>query len=448
MGNLIVKCTNYLRSIENCRKNKGIEYMRKIGSLAVCVAVAMGVECLFAEEERPLMTPQVICAAWDTPKELMACARYVCPSNDARPVLQRAIDEAGRLGVKCVLLSGTYIIDSRSEISKRGALCFWNPEPCQKFYMHENPRFRTLEGAIEPIGWYSGARIVMSQRLYDELSDTEEFSLLYCAGYAVMGRAWILRNLVIKLPDNRKPIIVVDGRFSSALKYNDVWVTGADPRSYNPATCEGLHIPHPKSVAFRGTAGSNNGVLNEWKRLSAMCLGTGFDIGGEHVYCESLEAKNNLYGFAFDCYKGKGSINSPDGQSPFGGCYYPIYCVNLLDEHNMHMPRFGREGHGGAAVPEHESQSITIRGMNIQWPNTCPGRTNMLDAGFLAGRHRATEDQPGSWRGSIEYVIDPGTPRHNVRMSHDPFFESGHGAGIRVRNLLDAPLGEKRPNCP
>lgn len=50
----------------------------------------------------------VVCAAWNTPKELVLRARYVCPSNDARPVLQKAIDEVYDLGVRCVLLKGDY----------------------------------------------------------------------------------------------------------------------------------------------------------------------------------------------------------------------------------------------------------------------------------------------------------------------------------------------------
>lgn len=376
----------------------------------------------------------VIVAASDTASELKAAAKYVCDAKDARPVLQRAIDEAGRLEVKCILLAGTYVIDSRGERSRRGALCFWNDEQKQKFYMHENPRFRTLEGAIEPIGWYSGARIVMSQRLYDELSDDEEFSFLYCDGGGMFSRAWILRNLVIKLPDNRKPIVVVDGRYSTALKYNDVWVTGCDPRSFNPATCEGMNVPHPRSVGFRGTAGSNIGVLNEWKRLSAMGFGTGFDIGGEHVYCESLEAKNNVYGFAFDCYKGKGGIGASDNEKACGGGFYPIVCVNLLDEHNVHMPRFGNASHDGRSQ-ENWAQSVTIRGMNIQWPNSAPGYPDRRAPDFLKGRHRATEAQPGLWRGSIEYVIDHTTPGGGVNLTDEPFFEDGHGRNVEARSL-------------
>ena len=76
----------------------------------------------------------VVVAADDTPDELKSGAVYVCDAADARPVLQKAIDEALRLGVKCVLLGGTYCINSRGERSRKGAICFWNPEKPERFY--------------------------------------------------------------------------------------------------------------------------------------------------------------------------------------------------------------------------------------------------------------------------------------------------------------------------
>ena len=54
----------------------------------------------------------IICAASDTPDDLKACATFVCGEVDARPILQKAIDEASRLRVKCILLKGTYCINS------------------------------------------------------------------------------------------------------------------------------------------------------------------------------------------------------------------------------------------------------------------------------------------------------------------------------------------------
>ena len=49
----------------------------------------------------------IVCAAADSPEAIKAKADFVCDACDARPVLQRAIDEADRLGVSCVLARGT-----------------------------------------------------------------------------------------------------------------------------------------------------------------------------------------------------------------------------------------------------------------------------------------------------------------------------------------------------
>ena len=379
------------------------------------------------------MMYNIICAAADTPEELKRKADFICDAEDARPILQRAIDEADRLDVSCVLLRGTYSINSRGERSSKGAICFYNPEEKKRFYSQNRARYHVLEGAKVPLGWMDGAIVTVGKEFYDSLSDVEPFSLFYSAGNELMGRGLLIRNLVVRLPGNYKPVIVFDGRFAGAVRYEDNWVTAFDPCDVNLATAEGIAVPHPKSVGFRGCAGSNF-YSTEWKNCAVQGFGIGFDIGGEHVYCESLSALYNIYGFAFDCYKGKESIDDSDDKLPKGGCFYPITCVNLLDEHNVHMPKFGNASHNGN-TQEHLAKSITIRGMNLQWPNTCPGYTDRSSANFQDGRHRATESQPGSWRGSIEYVIDHTTYDGGVNLVEEPFFEEGHGIHVRVRSL-------------
>ncbi len=374
----------------------------------------------------------IICATFDTPEELKCKADYICDEVDARPILQRAIDEADRLDVSCILLRGTYIINSHGERSPKGAICFYNPEEPKRFYGQNKARYHVLEGAKIPLGWLDGAIITMGKEFYDSLPDDEQFSLFYSDGNDIFGRGLIIKNLVVQLPGNYKPIIVFNGQYAAAVRYEDDWVTSFDPREVNLATAEGIPVPHPKSVGFRGCCGSNF-YTTEWKNLAVQGFGTGFDIGGEHVYCESLSALYNGYGFAFDCYKGKKSIEDPE-ETRFGISVYPMVCVNLLDEHNIHMPRFGNASHNGKTVENH-AKSITIRGMNLQWPNTCPGHTERLVPEFTIGRHRATEDQPGSWRGSVEYVVDHTSQGGGVNLVEEPFFEDGHGVNVHVRSL-------------
>lgn len=192
-------------------------------------------------------------------------------------------------------------------------------------------------------------------------------------------------------------------------------------------------MPHPKSVGFRGCCGSNY-YTTEWKNLAVRGFGVGFDIGGEHVYCESLSALYNIYGFAFDCYEGKDRIDTQDEAPRRGICMYPVTCVNLLDEHNFHLPKFGNASHCGKTLEKWGSH-ITITGMNIQWPNTCPGCTDRSKPEFYEGRNRATESQIGGWRGSIEYVIDHVEEGGHANIVMEPYFEEGHGVNVRVRNI-------------
>ena len=378
------------------------------------------------------MQIDIICAASDTPAELLSKADFVCDSSDARPILQKAINEAERLGVRCILLRGTYVINSHAEDYERGAICFYNSEPTYFFYSQNDAHYHVLEGARVPLGYLSGALITMGEEFYQSLSDDEPFSLFYLDGNSPFGRGMVIRNLTVMLPANNKPVIVFDGSAAAAIRYEDCWVSGFDPRKVNLKTAEGIPVPHPKSVGFRGCCGSNF-YATEWKNLAVQGFGTGFDIGGEHVYCESLSALYNIYGFAFDCYKGKRNIRDSEEERALGISVYPITCINLLDEHNIHMPRFGNASHNGK-TPDRLHKSITILGMNLQWPTTCPGHTDRTTPQFIEGRHRATEDQSGTWHGTIEFVLDNYEDGH-VNISTDPFFEAGQGECISTRNL-------------
>ena len=376
----------------------------------------------------------IVCAAYDTPEKLKSKADYICDEADARPTLQKAIDEADELDVSCVLLRGTYVINSHGERSDRGGICFWNPEPEGKYYSQNKARYHVLEGAKIPLGYLDGAVITMGKEFYDSLPDDKQFSLFYCDGNGCYGRGMIIKNLAVQLPGSYKPVIVFDASCAQGgARFEDNWITSFDPHGKNLATAEGIPMPHPDSVGMRGCAGSNF-YSTEWKNCAVQGFGVGFDIGAEHVYCESLSALYNIYGFAFNCYKGKNSLEDSPEKKSVGIGFYPIYCVNLLDEHNVNMPKFGNANHNGL-VRDNWSQSITIRGMNLQWPNSCPGYTDRTAPNFTEGRHRATETVPGLWRGSIEYVIDHTTPGSGVNLTTEPFFEEGHGTNVSTRNL-------------
>lgn len=133
----------------------------------------------------------VVCAASDTPPELVPLAKYQCPPKDARKVLQAALDEAARLRVRCVLLKGTYVINSRSERSRHGALCFRTVDAngCGT----TNLCYMTLEGTVAPNSTDDGAIIRMGDELYASIDDGEEFSLLFCDGGGHPNRrAWCI----------------------------------------------------------------------------------------------------------------------------------------------------------------------------------------------------------------------------------------------------------------
>lgn len=203
---------------------------------------------------------EVVCAASDTPEALKGCAKYVCPADDARETLQKALDEAGRLGVKCVLLKGTYVIDSRGKTSPKGAVFFRSGDGEEhRFYAQNKSHFITLEGAIEPLGFRDGAVIEMGPKLYASIRDDETFSMFACDGGDIYSRAWAIRKLVVRLPGNAKPVVVFDGRFATALKYEDVWAIAFDPMTADFATAANIPVPNARRRRFpaRGAGASS-----------------------------------------------------------------------------------------------------------------------------------------------------------------------------------------------
>ena len=392
-----------------------------------------------------LQGPEVVCAASDTKDALKRHAKYVCDAADARPKLQAAINEAARLGVRCLLLPGKYVINSRSDVSPKGALYSPNFEGKNKgplFWKDMGPtRFTSLEGTVPPAFDHGAVELVMGQELYDSIgTDDEPFSFLFCVYNNIYGRFWQLKNLVVRFPAMQKPIVAIDGRFCVGLRYENIWVWGFLHPKVDLRTAEGIPPPHPKSVGVRCTAGSNCGPSTV-RNVVAEGFGHGFDIGGEHLSCDGLAAAYCLYGFTFDCYVGKTSIYHPDKPGRGAGCStYPIVLSNLCDEHNVNLPLFGWSSHGDD-TRDCISQSVTIRSMNIQWPNTAPGYNDRKAPDFLKGRHRATEVRPGSWHGSVEYVIDWTRPGGGVNLTEGRFFEPGHGGNLLCRNLQSKPRG-------
>lgn len=408
--------------------------------VAASVAWAKSPNCLQPGDGDGLRGPEVVCAASDTKEPLKQYAKYVCDAADARPKLQAAINEASRLGVRCLLLPGRYVINSRSDVSPKGALYAPNyegkPVEGATFWWQLGPtRYNSIEGTVPPMQDHGAAEVIMGRELYDSLDadDTEAFSFLYCVLGHMYGRVWQLRNLVIRFPAMQKPIVAIDGRFCAGLRYENLWVCGYDQSKVDLRTGEGIDVPHPRSVGVRGTAGSNTGPAS-MRNVVSLGFGHGFDIGGEHLTCDNLAAAYCIYGYAFDCYVGKSSIANPDGQTAQGCSCYPIVLSNICDEHNVNLPLFGWSSHG-ADTRDSVAQSVLIRGYQFQWPNTAPGYPNRKSPDFLKGRHRATEVRPGSWHGGIEYVADWTGDGGQVNLTEGRFFEPGHGGNVLCRNL-------------
>ena len=311
-------------------------------------------------------------------------ADLVCTGKNDQLTIQRAINALKRNGT-VHLAAGNYYID---DFLKTDA----GPHYAIKTNDHSKIKITGSERANGPFDpkkpSLTGSRIVVTQKCYDQLSDTTQYAVIRGDTKddynAIMSQELTINNLTIWLPDNQKPIICIDGAFLGALNVDACRLgTPHYNRSWEPD--QTLHVGVDGCIGIRGLQGSNNGSETIFKSTYAVGLGVGFELSGEHLVCIQLGAIGNKYGYRFNAYQHK-----------FGCWCHPITLINCCDEVSANYPYFG---------PNEFGQAISLINFNIE------NYTTILST----DGNYAREAVPGQWRGSIDYDIQDW--EYNIRNS-------------------------------
>lgn len=343
-------------------------------------------------------------AAQDSEEQYKQIADFVA-GDDARPALQIAADEAYVHGTILKVAPGTYTINSTLNNAGEEALAF---SQLLSAHQYDNPyQGVTIEGLRKPNGYVGDAAIIkISDSLYESINGT--FSVI--RSDPGVGQDWQtyfittalnLKNLIIQIPNNQKPIHAIDlSTAEGGSRLEGLRIVGIPiiDENYFPSHA------HEGSIGIVSNPGSTWNTNSYWNDIEIHGFYYGVHIVGmEHAFIHNLTVQWCEYGLKFN-----------------GGGQHPIQLIAVQDEHNVNLPDFGEAG-----------RAIEISGYNASWPETAPGFPNAETEGWYQ-RKRAT----GNPIGSIEYTnnITP-TGGISTPVDYPTYFEHGQGLNMKVRNM-------------
>lgn len=385
------------------------------------------------------------CTSADVTVSVNSKTEIVADAADATGAIQQALFLAYIRGGKAILYEDDYILNSTTpwtDNNNAPKCCLWVPHIIDTISQYSNEiQFFTIEGTIQPVSYNHGVRIILGEDVYDNVTDELPLSVIrseYQTKNNVIGTeggvaAIALKNMNILLPNNQKAITTIDLRYTHACNIENL-NTMAGYSTLNWGHTNTPPIANPNCVGIRGLIGANWSVLSTFTNIEAFGYYIGIDWCGEHITGRNISVKYNYYGMTFTVLHW------------YGHQGHPIVLMNVLDEHSVCLPKFGKAG-----ADCH--QMVNILGYNLMFPSEATqGDITAMDA----RHHKAVDDNNDkyAWNGFIYYTnandqSDGSIVGHNIQ--DFSFFEKG-GFNVRCVNTCnyriasDASLALMEPN--
>lgn len=365
-----------------------------------------------------------VASAWSSNEEKLS-ADYVCDGvNDGEELQQAIWDLESRGGGILRLSNNKYIIDTlfdsgNDEVGKFGIFLTTN---------NHNTSLITIKGinfpnVSQPMYFTNCARLDMSEKLYESLSENELVNVIGILPPIINGtpqRASVgctlsIEKVAINIPAPQKKIIGVNCQYAYNMQLKAVHCGltdyAGDPQEVNGKIINSII----DCIGIRTLYGYNWGSGYHINDCNVRGWGLGFDISGEHLIMQNACARfvNTSYRFG---HFGDDTMMS-----------HPNTIINCCEEWLLHGMVFEGNGLG---------QAVNIIDFNIE---------DMTSNGW--GRKTyATESTPGSYRGTLTYT----TTRDSYKNAPHKFWEDGSGINVLTRDLNDKFSGttENRPQSP
>lgn len=312
-------------------------------------------------------------------------ADYVCDGINDEYEINKAIEDIGECGT-VFLFSGNFHIDSFGEHKgfEKSAIV-----------VKDIGTYRSV--LIKGIRhYYNGTNIVVSQKAFDAISQDEQPCVFNCLSPINNGEEpwygafWYvsLQDMFISIPTWKRKCIVVNLRNVGCGEEKNLRISAFGnnqygeycPKDYaNEDTPEGL-------VGITGMHGWTYGDTTRYDNISVWGMHEAFQLGGEHLICNSLRARYNYCAYTFGNYKNSLS---------YGAFDHPLTLINCCDEKSTQGPIFAWNGLAARKdwniLPDRKMQGITF-----------------LDFNTESYKYGAYEVEPGSFCGRIDYHYSDG----------------------------------------
>lgn len=357
-------------------------------------------------------------AAVDSTEIAKSKADFVCVGKNDELIIQKAIDECQKTKKNLFFYDGRYYIDDFYDFGDGGpktAICF--PNDCREYVViGQSLRMNKPNGvhiyvtasALEKCPSDVNANVNdPSRNPYDVIRTTWT---KYGLG---SGSGLVMQNIVVELSHNRKPIRCIDLRRCDRPDFNKVQCSGCvdmpvglGKPSREPAV-EGC-------IGITMTDGSNYGFSN-FNNCGASGFYEAMQVGGEHVVLINCYTIMNYYGYTFGNYE----ISC--------GANHPITLINCMDERNVCLPLFNSCG-------DSDKQGVRMQG--LQEVSMVSFNIEHIDEQSPGGKtkDRMREVFPGTWRGNIDFTIQPAW-NHLNEVDFKLWESDGSGSGFKCRNI-------------
>ncbi|MDP4267040.1 MAG: hypothetical protein Q8880_06365 [Bacteroidota bacterium] len=248
------------------------------------------------------------------------------------------------------------------------------------------------------------ATIHLSQSCYDAIGSTDKVSLIgsypaWAFPYNLLG----VENVSITLPDNKKNIVCIDGKYMADMYAKGVFIK--TDASYTSDT--GVN---PKCVGIRGVQGGNVGYNYYIKHCKFIGLGTAYHLGGEHLVVEDCIAQRCYYAYAY------GNVSFLEQYSNRNTGIHNTTLINCCAEYCKGIFTFG--------TSMMNTNAISVVDFNIEEGSA--GAAWNTDWIYK-------EESPGAFHGSISYYsINSDTWVVSTRRA----WAAGQGKTFKTVNLI------------
>lgn len=362
------------------------------------------------EMRNPVSKNIIYIAATNSTDNDKKIAKYVCDGVNDEVEINTALSDIGECGT-VYLLGGDYYIDNFQSYSGYAKTAI-------ALLPINGKRMRgvTIKGISH---YFNGTNIHVTKNAFNSVKEEEQPCVINAL--APNNTHWRvdIQDLAIILPDWKRKAIMInldhcgcgEEKNLKLTAFGDASLSNAEykPNDFsNTSPIDGL-------VGIRSFAGWTYGDTTRFDNISVWGCHVAFQLGAEHLICNSLRARHNYCGYTFGEYHSE--VN-------YGAFDHPTTLINCCDEQSYQGPIFS---YCGVLDPKFD----TARDRKLQG-------VTFIDYNTEHFTKLAKETNPGTFCGVIMYHPSDGTYGAYVNAK---FWEDGSGHNFKTVNLTHAKGG-------